>query len=74
VLGRLESGRLKIATTCGHLLDEIRSYAFDEKGAVKKENDHVLDALRYFVNGGGLQRATTERRATSYSNPEVTFG
>ena len=74
VLNRLETGRLKVFSTCNHLLTEIRNYAFDEKGAVKKENDHVLDALRYAVNGGGLARATTERRATPYTYQEPAFG
>jgi phage terminase large subunit-like protein len=74
VLNRLETGRLKVFSTCNHLLTEIRNYAFDEKGAIKKENDHVLDALRYAVNGGGLARATTERRATPYTYQEPAFG
>lgn len=74
VLERLETGRLKVFSTCTKLLEEIRSYAFDDKGAVKKENDHVLDALRYAINGGGLPRATTERRATTYTYQEPAFG
>lgn len=43
------SGKLKIFTTCRDLLEEIRFYQFDDKGKVKKKNDHILDALRYCV-------------------------
>ena len=74
VLTLLQTGRLKVFSTCNFLLDEMRSYAFDEKGQIKKENDHVLDAVRYFVNGGGLPRATTERRTTTYTYQEPAFG
>jgi phage terminase large subunit-like protein len=73
VLSRLESGRLKVFRNCTALLNEIRQYAFDEKGQIKKENDHVLDALRYAIDGGGLPRATTERRTTTFTAPEVQF-
>jgi phage terminase large subunit-like protein len=74
VLNRLESGRLKVFANCGALLTEIRNYAFDKDGHVNKENDHILDALRYFINGGGMQRATTERRATTFTYSEARFG
>jgi len=51
-------GGLKIKfvkENCPHLLKEVSSYVWDEKAAlrgedkVKKENDHLLDALRYIV-------------------------
>lgn len=52
VFERMLTGRLKIFTTCEGLLSEIRSYARDEKGRVKKMNDHRCDALRYGVVSG----------------------
>lgn len=54
---RLATGRLKIFSTCQHLLGELRIYRRDDKGNVVKENDHLCDALRYAVVSG-LDRAT----------------
>ena len=49
VLDRLSTGRLKIFNTLQHTLGEIRLYRRDEKGRIVKENDHLMDALRYAV-------------------------
>lgn len=50
-------GKLKVNAACQNLLKEIRTYAWDEKAAQQlgidkpiKQNDHAVDALRYFVN------------------------
>lgn len=50
-------GKLKVNADCQNLLKEIRTYAWDEKAAQQlgidkpiKQNDHAVDALRYFVN------------------------
>ena len=58
---RLSTGRLKVFKSCQSLLGEYRLYRRNEKGAVVKENDHALDALRYLVMSG-LAVATTDRR------------
>lgn len=60
VFERMLTGRLKIFRTCEGLLSERRSYARDDKGRVKKMNDHRLDALRYGIVSG-LALAITER-------------
>lgn len=52
VYSRLESGRLKIFATCTKTLEEIRRYQYDDKGAIRKENDHIMDALRYAIFSG----------------------
>lgn len=52
VYERMLTGRLKIFRTCEGLLGERRQYARDEKGRIKKLNDHRLDALRYGVVSG----------------------
>lgn len=49
VLDRLSTGRLKIFSTLQHTMGEIRLYRRDDKGRVVKENDHLMDALRYAV-------------------------
>lgn len=62
VLERFLTGRLKILKTCEGLLSERRSYARDEKGRVKKMNDHLMDALRYGVVTG-LTLAISKRNS-----------
>lgn len=44
----LQSGLLKIFSTCRETLTEYRIYRRDEKGKVVKENDHLMDCLRYW--------------------------
>lgn len=46
---RLSTGRLKIFKSCQNTLAEYRIYRRDDKGAVVKQNDHLMDALRYMV-------------------------
>jgi phage terminase large subunit-like protein len=49
VYERLTTGRLKVFSTCASLLEEYRLYRRDEKGKIVKQNDHIMDALRYLV-------------------------
>lgn len=52
----LEDGHILICEKCKHTIDEFDLYMWDEKAANNgedvpiKENDHCMDALRYFVN------------------------
>jgi hypothetical protein len=46
---RLTTGRLKLFTSLAKTAAEIRLYRRDEHGKVVKENDHLMDALRYLV-------------------------
>jgi hypothetical protein len=52
VFRRLSSGRLKVFRNLTATLSEIRIYRRDEKGKVVKENDHLMDAMRYLVMSG----------------------
>lgn len=45
----LATGRLKLFTTMSQTIAEYRMYRRDENGKIVKENDHLLDALRYAV-------------------------
>lgn len=63
VYERMLTGRLKVFRTCEGVLNERRMYARDEKGKVKKMNDHRMDALRYAVVTG-LELAKTEQYAS----------
>ena len=52
VFVRMTTGRLKIFRTCQNTLNEWRIYRRNDKGAVVKENDHLMDALRYLTRSG----------------------
>ena len=52
VYERLTVGKLKVFKSCMALLEEYRLYRRDDKGKVVKENDHCMDALRYYVKSG----------------------
>lgn len=59
---RLSTGRLKVFSSCTALLDEYRVYRRDERGKIVKENDHIMDALRYLIKSG-LERAEQDTNA-----------
>lgn len=52
VHSRLSTGRLKIARHLTDFFDEYRLYRRNEMGKIVKENDHYMDALRYYVMTG----------------------
>ncbi len=49
---RLSTGRLKVFKTLQNWLAEYRLYRRDDKGAVVKTNDHLMDATRYLIVSG----------------------
>ncbi len=51
-LTRFQNGKLKIFTTLTQTLREFRMYNRDEKGIIKKGNDHLMDCMRYLVVSG----------------------
>lgn len=59
VYDRMSAGKFKVFASCVAFFEEFRLYQRDEKGKVKKVNDHILDATRYLVRSG-LQRAKCE--------------
>lgn len=52
VYGRLSTGRLKVARHLSDWFDEYRLYRRNEKGKIIKENDHLMDATRYYCTTG----------------------
>lgn len=56
---RLSSGRLKIFASLNNWRAEYRLYRRDEKGKIVKENDHLMDAMRYNIMSG-LDRAKAQ--------------
>lgn len=49
---RLSTGRIRVFRTLQNFLGEYRIYRRSEKGAVIKENDHLMDCLRYLTVSG----------------------
>jgi hypothetical protein len=48
----LSYGHLKVFASCNHWREEFRLYRRDEDGKVVKEDDHLMDATRYFYLSG----------------------
>lgn len=46
---RLATGRLKVFGTLGNWLSEFGLYRRGDNGKVVKENDHLMDAMRYLI-------------------------
>lgn len=46
---RLSQGRIKVFNNCENWLSEYRLYRRDKKGDIVKDNDHLMDAMRYWV-------------------------
>lgn len=59
VTERLTSGRLKMFSTMTKTLDEYKLYRRDDNGKIVKQNDHLMDCMRYCITTG-LKVATTK--------------
>jgi phage terminase large subunit len=52
----LNSGKLVFSDSCTETIKEFHSYVWDERAVARgedvplKQNDHAMDATRYFVN------------------------
>ena len=68
----LKAGRIRICTPCRDCLREMEEYVWDlrsgQRDQVKKEHDHAMDDMRYFVSTvlarpqGGFAVGSVERR------------
>ena len=52
VFQQLQSGLLKVFSTCNAWVREYRLYRRDDKGHIVKKNDHLMDAMRYGIMTG----------------------
>ncbi len=57
---RMTGGRIKFFTTLQHLPREFVLYRRDERGRIIKENDHLMDCLRYLVADLNRARALSQ--------------
>ena len=67
----LKSGRLVLCDTCADCLRETEQYVWDPKAGkdvVRKEHDHAMDDMRYFV-ATVLTARETPLAARSVSRP-----
>jgi hypothetical protein len=48
----LSIGKIKVFASLRNWLSEFRIYQRDEKGHVLKQNDHLMDAMRYLIVSG----------------------
>lgn len=69
VLQMMQNGQLFIFKNLFKLLTELRMYARDEHGRLRKGNDHYLDALRYLImNGLGIARTKIQSQGLYYNS------
>ena len=48
----MSAGLFKVFASCRAWFEEYRLYRRDDKGRIVKQNDHLMDATRYFVRSG----------------------
>lgn len=63
VLTLMTGGQLSIFDTLTNLRREKRLYRRNEKGKIVKENDHLMDCMRYLLNTPGAFRTRPIQRA-----------
>lgn len=60
---RLSTGRLKVFRSLQNWRKEARLYRRDERGAIIKKDDHLMDAVRYLVlSAGDIAKAVPVKR------------
>lgn len=67
---RLQQGRIKVFSNLGNWFAEQRLYHRDEKGAIVKKRDHLMDASRYLIMSG-LKRAITRPANTTMQSRDI---
>lgn len=65
---RMTSGRLKVFKSLINWFNELRGYCRDEKGKIKKEYDHLMDATRYLVLSGLSRAISVEEYGDRFNN------
>lgn len=67
---RMNAGTLKIFTSCTNLCKEFVLYRRDLRGKIIKENDHLMDCLRYLQNNLSRAKSLDQVRSTPrYAGP-----
>lgn len=71
VWNRMATGRLKVFNSMQRWLMEFRLYRRDEKGRVVKENDHLMDGMRYLESriAGMKVKPVVQQEVKEYRYP-----
>lgn len=70
VLGRLQTGRLKIFRSMQRWFAEYQIYRRDEKGQIVKANDHLMDCTRYLIGPETIRKGRTSGLARAIVQPQ----
>lgn len=68
----LSSGEFKVFRSCEAWFAEFRVYRRDEHGKVVKDNDHLMDATRYWFNSGedaAIVKPNKDKPKHTYQRP-----
>jgi phage terminase large subunit-like protein len=67
---RMNTGTLKVFTSCTHFAEEFVLYRRNDKGKIVDENDHLMDCLRYIQNNLARAKSLDQMRGSPvYSGP-----
>lgn len=50
IIGTPDGSLMTVSDRCVNFYTEMEQYKLDDKGRLKKENDHLIDCLRYILN------------------------
>ncbi len=70
-------GLIRVSDKCVNFVSEISNYKKDEKGRIPKENDHLIDCFRYFLNRASyntvpeLKQTLEELFGRRFYTPEI---
>ncbi len=71
---RMAAGRLRIFTTLRNTIAELRIYRRDEHGKIVKENDHLMDCLRYLIMTGMIYASSDPGEMEEYDGRAIQHG
>lgn len=68
----MSAGKLKVFASLGDWLQEFRLYQRDSEGRAVKQNDHLMDAMRYLIVSG-RERMRTKPKPPGDGNRNLVY-